>query len=133
MTLQTIVSKQVDINDAPAPGGLSGVGQLGFFGNVWVRSHYLHKAGFTNDGGHTHTFDHVTLLAVGSVLVEVEGYEPKQFDAPTFITIEKDHKHKFTALSDGVVYYCVFAMRDADGEVITSPDHSALGNPRASM
>ena len=70
--------------------------------------------------------DHVTLLAVGSVLVEMDGHEPKEFHAPTFIVIDKDHKHKFTALTDGVVYYCVFAVRDIDGEVsdLYSEDNS---------
>jgi hypothetical protein len=96
---------------------LSNIDQMGYFGNIWVRSHTFAKVGDTNGGGHTHNFDHVTLLAVGSVLVEVEGYEPKEFHGPTFITIDKDHSHKFTALTDDVVYYCVFALRDLDGDV----------------
>ena len=96
---------------------ISDVNQMGYYGNIWVRSHYFAKAGNTNGGGHKHNFDHVTLLAVGSVLVEVEGHEPKEFHAPTFITIDKDHHHNFTALTDGVVYYCVFAVRDIDGNV----------------
>lgn len=106
--------------------GMSDVNQLGYFGNIWVRSHYFHKAGDHNDGGHKHHHDHVTLLAVGSVLVEVDGFEPKEFHAPTFITIKKEHHHKFTALTDGVVYYCVFALRDVNGEVteIYSGDNS---------
>lgn len=103
---------------------LSDIDQMGFFGNVWVRSHSYAKAGDTNGGGHKHNFDHVTLLAVGSVLVEVEGQEPKVFEAPTFIVIDKDHKHKFTALTDGVVYYCVFALRDVDGNVLEMYDPS---------
>ena len=96
---------------------MSDINQMGYFGNIWVRSHTFAKAGDTNGGGHKHNFDHVTLLAVGSVLVEVEGQEAKEFHGPTFIVIDKDHRHKFTALTDGVVYYCVFAMRDIDGEV----------------
>jgi len=96
---------------------LSDVEQMGYFGNIWVRSHTFKNAGDTNGGGHKHNFDHVTLLAIGSVLVEVEGYEPKEFHGPTFIVIDKDHSHKFTALTDNVVYYCVFAVRDLDGEV----------------
>ena len=105
---------------------MSDVDQMGYFGNVWVRSHFFTKAGDTNGGGHKHHFDHVTLLAVGSVLVEMEGHEPKEFHAPTFIVIDKDHKHKLTALTDGVVYYCVFAVRDIDGEVsdLYSEDNS---------
>lgn len=121
--LKQLSTKGVDVNKLPNVDKLASIGEMGLFGNVWVRSHYLHKAGFTNGGGHKHDFDHVTLLAVGSVLVEVEGFEPKQFDAPTFITIDKDHQHKFTALTDGVVYYCVFAVRDEGGEVIVDKDN----------
>jgi hypothetical protein len=105
---------------------MSDIEQMGFFGNIWVRSHYFAKAGDTNGEGHRHHFDHVTLLAVGSVLVEMDDHEPKEFHGPTFIVIDKDHKHKFTALTDGVVYYCVFAVRDIDGEVsdLYSEDNS---------
>jgi len=107
---------------------MSDVDQMGYYGNIWVRSHFFKKAGHTNGGGHKHNFDHVTLLAVGSVLVEVEGQKPKTFDAPTFIVIDKDHSHKFTALTDGVVYYCVFALRDLDGNV-TSDLYSKENSP----
>ena len=107
---------QVLVSQKRSDHGFSDMNQLGYFGNIWVRSHTFAKAGDTNGGGHYHRFDHVTLLAVGSVEVEVEGHEPKRFDAPNFIVIDKDKKHKFTALTDGVVYYCVFALRDVDGE-----------------
>ena len=99
---------------------------MGYFGNIWVRSHYFAKAGDTNGGGHYHHHDHVTLLAVGEVLVEMDGKDPKKFTAPTFIVVPADHKHKFTALTDGVVYYCVYALRDENGEVdvMFNGDHS---------
>jgi len=96
---------------------LSDINEMGYFGNIWVRSHFLKKAGDTNSGGHTHNHDHVTLLAVGGVKVKVEGYESKDFYGPTFIIIEKDKHHKFTALTDDVVYFCVFALRDNNGEL----------------
>jgi hypothetical protein len=90
---------------------------LGFFGNIWVKSHHLPKSGDSNDGGHKHKFDHVTLVIRGKVLVEVESFLPKVFTAPKFIIIKKEHEHKFTALEDDTIYYCVFAMRDVDGDV----------------
>lgn len=102
------------------------INQLGYFGNIWVRSHYFLKKGDTNGGGHKHHFDHITLLTSGSVQVDIEGYEPKTFTAPTFIVIKKEHQHKFTALEDNTIYYCVFALRDVDGNVtdIYSGDNS---------
>jgi hypothetical protein len=91
--------------------------ELGYFGNIWVRQNYMEKAGDTA-GGHTHNHDHITLLTSGSVEVTIEGYEPKTFVAPTFIVIRKEHRHHIKALEDGTNWYCVFALRDFDGEVV---------------
>jgi len=103
--------------------------ELGFFGNIWVRMNALDKAGDSNEG-HKHHFDHVSLLTKGSVEVEVEGHPPKQFTAPTFIIIKKEHNHKFTALEDNVNWYCVFALRDLDGNPmeIYGENHNPLSS-----
>ena len=61
--------------------------ELGFFGNIWVRQNVISKSGDFAEG-HKHEFDHVSLLTSGSVEVEVEGYGPKKFVAPTFIVIK---------------------------------------------
>ena len=92
-------------------------GDLGYFGNVWVRQNVLAKAGDSNIG-HKHAFDHVSLLAKGRVQVEIEGHPPKEFVAPTFIVVRAEYNHKFTALEDNVIWYCVFALRDMGGEPI---------------
>jgi hypothetical protein len=63
--VKKLIRKQINLSD---------IEMMGYFGNIWVRSHTFAKVGDTNDGGHKHNFDHVTLLAVGSVLVEVEGF-----------------------------------------------------------
>lgn len=91
--------------------------ELGYFGNIWVRQNILKYAGDSYHG-HKHFFDHVTLLTKGKVEVQVEGKEPKQFTAPTFIVIRKEQAHKIIALEDDVNYYCVYALRNMDGEVI---------------
>jgi hypothetical protein len=89
---------------------------LGYFGNLWVRQNVLQKAGdYTS--GHYHYFDHVSLLAKGSVEVNIEGFPPKTFVAPTFIVIRKEYAHSFKALEDDTLWYCVFAIRGEDGEV----------------
>jgi hypothetical protein len=98
--------------------------ELGYFGNIWVKQNVLELAGEAFNG-HEHKFDHVTLLVSGKVSVELEGSDAKEFTAPTFIVIRKEHRHKITALADGTVYYCVYALRDIDGEVmeIFGPQH----------
>jgi hypothetical protein len=91
--------------------------ELGYFGNIWVRQNAMEKVGVSHPG-HKHHFDHVTLLSKGKVQIEVEGQPTKEFSAPTFIVIRKELEHKITALTDDVLYYCVFALRNLDGEVI---------------
>lgn len=91
--------------------------ELGFFGNIWVRQNVIPKEG-NSFGGHKHHFDHVSLLTKGKVRVEVEGHPPKEFTAPTFIIIRKEHNHNFVALEDDTNWYCVFALRDLNGEVV---------------
>jgi hypothetical protein len=102
--------------------------ELGYFGNIWVRQNLLERKG-DETLGHLHHFDHVSLLAVGSVEVSVEGFEPKVFHAPTFIVIKKEHKHKFKALTQNALWYCVFALRDEEGGVTEtySGDNSPYG------
>lgn len=99
--------------------------EAGFYGNVWIRKLYWRKAGDLHDG-HTHEHNHISLLARGSVLCEVEGYEAKEFHAPTFITIDKNKHHKFTALEDETVSFCIFAFKDVTGE--SAEDYFAEGN-----
>lgn len=90
--------------------------EFGYIGNIWVRQNYLEKAG-DKIGGHAHYFDHVSLLAQGSVEISIDEKHPQIFHAPTFIVIKKQHKHEITALEDNTYWYCVFAARDIDGNV----------------
>lgn len=89
----------------------------GFVGNIWIRQNFLPKAGDTA-GGHLHHHDHVSLLVKGSVSVQVGDLPAKEFVAPTFVVIKKNHKHKIIALEDETVFYCLYAMRDIDGSVV---------------
>lgn len=91
--------------------------EYGFIGNVWVRQNVLPLKGDTA-GGHLHYHDHVSLLVSGSLEVTVGDAPPKRFAAPTFIVIKKNHKHHMVALEDNTVFYCVYAMRDVDGQVV---------------
>jgi hypothetical protein len=59
---------------------------------------------------HTHSFDHLTLLAAGSVKCVANGKETI-FKAPHMIYINKDTMHEFTALENNTVAYCIHAMR----------------------
>lgn len=90
---------------------------LGYFGNIWVRQNFLELAG-DEVGGHAHLHDHITLLTSGSVEVTIDGHPSRTFTAPTFIVIRKEHRHTFRALENNTNWYCVFALRNFDGEVV---------------
>lgn len=90
--------------------------EIGFVGNVWVRQNYMQKAGDVV-GGHMHHHDHVSLLTNGSVEITIDDNPPKRFSSPTFIVIKKEHRHRIVALEDNTVFYCVFAVRDVDGNL----------------
>lgn len=84
--------------------------------NIFCRIMYFEKAGDMNEG-HTHQYDHVTLLAHGSVKVRVEDREAT-FTAPHFIFIDKDKEHQMIALEDNTVACCIHAVRDGEGNII---------------
>ena len=89
---------------------------MGVVGNVWLRLHHIPKMG-GHYQGHKHYHDHVSMLVSGKVRVEVDGFEPTEFEAPTFIVVKAEHNHRFVPLTDNVLWYCVFALRDEDGGV----------------
>lgn len=94
-------------------------------GNLWLRQMHFAKAGDCNEG-HTHNFDHTTLLAVGSVEVDVEGRK-STFVAPHMIYITAGKRHFLTALEDNTVAYCVHALRSAETEEILDPSMVPAG------
>lgn len=89
--------------------------------NVFVKLHYFVRKGDTHQG-HAHTFDHITLLASGSVLMKHDNGET-EYKAPHLIVTPKGITHQFTALEPNTVFCCVHAIRDGDGvDDVASPD-----------
>ena len=78
--------------------------------NVFVKMHFFKEAGDTHDG-HAHSFDHLTLLASGSVTMKHDNGEAK-YKAPHLIVTPKGIKHQFTALEKNTIFYCVHAIRE---------------------
>jgi len=83
--------------------------------NMWTKQIVLEHKGDTYEG-HSHTFDHQHLLAVGSIRVRVEdgsGDEiVEEYEAPVIIFIEKDSVHSFECISDNSVGYCIHPLRE---------------------
>jgi len=78
--------------------------------NVWFRQIELQHAGDMMKG-HSHTFDHMHLLAVGEVRVKV-GEDFQDFKAPATIFIRKGKDHSITALSDYSLGFCIHPIRE---------------------
>ena len=92
---------------------------IGCVANLYSRMMCFQKAGDI-EHGHTHQFDHLTLLASGALSVTVEG-KTTEFTAPYMIYIRKDKNHELVALQDNTVAYCIHALRDANTQDILDP------------
>lgn len=104
---------------------------IGCVANLFSRMMRFEKAGDT-EIGHTHQFDHLTLLAKGKLKVTVEG-QVTEFTAPHMIYIHKDKVHELEALADETVAYCIHALRDKDSGDILDPSMIPAGGSPLSM
>lgn len=86
---------------------------IGCVSNLFSRMMHFKKAGDIEQG-HTHSFDHLTLLASGKLRVEVNG-EVTDFTAPNMIFIKAEFTHKLTSLEDNTIAFCIHALRKDDG------------------
>lgn len=95
--------------------------------NLWIRQMSFKDVGDKNEG-HTHNYDHITLLAHGSVNVNVEGNVTK-YQAPQMIFVAKGKRHFLEATEPNTIAYCVHALRNAESEdsEILDPDQIPLG------
>jgi len=75
---------------------------------LWVKVFAL-KAGEMIEQ-HTHCFDHVTLIATGTVRKWINGQDCGEITGPKPITIAAMTEHKFLAITDAVVG-CIHNLR----------------------
>lgn len=94
-------------------------------GNIFIRPNPLPRKGDAVQG-HTHNFDHTTIIFKGAVRIEAEGPNGetivKDFVAPAHALVRADWKHKLTALEDDSVFWCVFSHRTPQGDVVQTYD-----------
>lgn len=88
--------------------------KLGLVANLFSRMMHFKHAGDT-EVGHTHQFDHLTLLASGALQVTVDGVTDV-FRAPQMIYIHKDKVHELVAVEDNTVAYCIHALRESNAD-----------------
>ena len=61
---------------------------------------------------HKHNYSHLSVLASGVAVVEVDGMETT-YTAPACIEIKAEAEHKITAL-ENVIWYCIHATNETD-------------------
>lgn len=99
-------------------------------GNLYMRQMRFENVGDV-EHGHCHVFDHITLLATGSLKIRAQGQETV-FQAPAAIKILANEIHELEAVEANTLAYCVHALRDAVTEEVLpdSMQHTdALTNP----
>ena len=91
--------------------------------NVYIRLMSFAEKGDV-EVGHSHTYDHATVLSNGSVKYEVldgldgNAISEKTFIAPDMIFVEKNKFHRITALEPNTVCSCTHAIRSIDQDLI---------------
>ena len=94
-------------------------------GNVFIRPNTLAKAGDKTDG-HTHNFDHTTIIFKGSVRITAKlpngGKIIREAAAPAHFLIKAEVSHEIEALEDGTVYWCIYSHRTPQGDVVQQYD-----------
>jgi hypothetical protein len=93
-------------------------GDIKIVDNVFVKMIPLTSKGYTTHG-HAHTYDHITLLSVGRVLMKHDNGQ-REFTAPCLIVTPKGISHEFVSLEDFSLLCCIHALRDENGEIISS-------------
>jgi len=90
-------------------------------GNVFIRPNALPRAGDAVQG-HTHNHDHTTIVFKGAVHVRAVlpngAVIERDFTAPAHFLVRADVEHEITALADDTVFWCVYAHRTAQGDVV---------------
>lgn len=71
---------------------------------------------------HSHSYDHLSMLARGSVRVWKDDVLVGDFTAPHGINIEAHKKHKFLSLEPNTIIYCIHNI-SRTGEVEVAEHH----------
>jgi mannose-6-phosphate isomerase-like protein (cupin superfamily) len=85
-----------------------------FGGGVYAKETHIPAGGLAVQ--HKHAFDHLSVLASGTVELTVDG-ETSTVQAPACLTIAAHKEHQVRAMTD-VVWYCVHATNCTDPDVV---------------
>ncbi len=101
-------------------------GDIKIVDNVFVKMIPLTSKGDTTYG-HAHTYDHITLLSVGRVLMKHDNGQA-EYAAPCLIVTPKGVAHEFVSLADFSLLCCIHALRNEDGEILPPETDPSIAN-----
>jgi quercetin dioxygenase-like cupin family protein len=87
---------------------------------VFVKQMFIAKAD-TAIPQHAHAYDHLSMLARGSVKIWKDGVYDRWESAPAAIFIKAGVKHAFVSLEDNTIIYCIH--REREGGVKIMAEH----------
>lgn len=76
---------------------------------------------------HSHTYEHMSMLALGSVRVWQDGVYSGDYTAPVGIKIPANVKHTFMSLEPNTIIYCIHNTART-GQVEVNQEHHLLEN-----
>jgi hypothetical protein len=76
---------------------------------------------------HSHTYEHMSMLAHGSVRVWQDGVFSGDYQAPAGIKIPANTLHTFMSLEPDTIVYCIHNV-SRSGRVEINQEHSLVGN-----
>lgn len=88
---------------------------------IFVKSMHCHER-LTLIPQHAHSYDHLSMLARGRVMVWKDDECLGEFVAPVGIFIAARAKHKFITLEPDTLIYCIHNIKDAE-EVSIAEEH----------
>lgn len=94
-------------------------------GNLYIRPSFKLPKGHTTHT-HRHNFDHTTIVWEGAIhvkeIIDDEITREQDFKRSEFFLVKANAKHEITVLEDGTTYWCVYAHRNPQGEIVQEYD-----------
>lgn len=75
---------------------------------------------------HSHSWDHLSMIAAGAVRVWADGEPLGDFRAPAGIAIKAGVKHTFLTIEPGTIIYCIHNISHT-GEIDVVEEHQLPG------
>lgn len=89
---------------------------------VFVKQMLIPRAG-TIIPQHSHAYEHLSMLALGSVRVWKDGVFDREYTAPEGILIPANVKHTFQSLEDATIIFCIHNVARSEHVEISSEHH----------